>query len=375
MANLNSIAFVIIGIFLLVVPSAGCNNSMLSGDAYDDSDDFVEVEIDENIPELSEESIEVLDDPPFDDSFHEDEEESDDFLTEEEECVPSCEGRECGDDGCGGNCGACPERSGCDIWGQCHACGEMVLVPAGDFVMGTPEADVEAGNNTPEHIVTLSAFWIDVCEVTNAEWMECVDAGDCSPPEWWFSFTRDEYYGNPVYDDYPVIWIPWPWADEYCRWASKRLPTEAEWEKAARGGCELFGDPGSCADPEDRRIFPWGSEGTGCEYANYVPEEEPHCVGDTDVTGSRPAGASPYGVLDMAGNVRELVSDWFGYMDYFTSSGPPWIDPQGPSEGLLKVVKGCCFFDGRADRALWITHRDSAFEGSWCGGFRCARDF
>jgi formylglycine-generating enzyme required for sulfatase activity len=373
MAIKDHINIICLGILLLAVPSTGCNDSTLSGDAYEQGDDSIDLSVDENVPELVEESVELSDDPPFDDSFHEDEEESGDLFIEKEECVPSCEGKECGDDGCGGSCGACPERAGCDFWGQCHACGEMVIVPAGEFVMGTPEADVEAGNNTPEHIVTLSAFWIDVCEVTNAEWMECVDAGACSPPEWSFSYTREEYYGNPLYDDYPVIRVNWLLADEYCRWAGKRLPTEAEWEKAARGGCELFGDPESCDDPEDRRVFPWGNEGTGCDYANYVPVWWSPCVGDTDITGSRPAGASPYGVLNMAGNVMEFVSDWFGYMDYFTSSGPPWIDPQGPSEGLWRVGKGCYFLDGIADRALWLTRRDGSGESTYHTGFRCAK--
>jgi formylglycine-generating enzyme required for sulfatase activity len=361
-----------LGILFLVVPSTGCSDSTLSGDASEQGDDSIDLSVDEYVPELVEESVEFSEDPPFDDSFHEDEEESGDLLIEEE-CSPSCEGKECGDDGCGGSCGACPERAGCDIWGQCHACGEMVLVPAGDFIMGTEDADPLALHWTPEHLVYLSGYYIDICEVSNRQWKECVAAGACTVPESFSSDTRIDYYENTDYDDYPVIEVDWYQAFDYCQWAGKRLPTEAEWEKAARGGCELFGDPENCDDPEDERTYPWGEGEPTCELANFYALPEA-CVGDTDITGSRPQGASPYGALNMAGNVHEMVSDWCGYTDYFSTAGPPWIDPQGPSEGDGKVVKGgywdeSSFILGIPFRGCLARHEDYNNMG-----FRCVID-
>lgn len=160
----------------------------------------------------------------------------------------------------------------------------MVFVPAGTFPMGVskPQPDDEG----PQHDVYLEAFWIDRYEVTNAQYRRCVVADACPEP-------KDlRYYQDPAYADHPVVYVTWYDARDYCHWAGKRLPTEAEWEKAARGS--------------DGRLYPWGDK-LRRDWLN-----ADNRVGETSPVGSYPAGASPYGAYDMAGNVWEWVSDWYG---------------------------------------------------------------
>jgi formylglycine-generating enzyme required for sulfatase activity len=163
----------------------------------------------------------------------------------------------------------------------------MVFVPAGEFTMGNDDGGT---NEEPAHQVYLDAFWIDVYEVTNALYKKCADAGSCRPPSSSFSATRPSCFGNSQFDNYPVTYVGWDNAKAYCEWAGKRLPTEAEWEKAARG--------------TDARFYPWGSEWDETK-ANMERR-----VRDTTSVGSYPAGASPYSAMAMAGNGWEWVSDW-----------------------------------------------------------------
>lgn len=111
----------------------------------------------------------------------------------------------------------------------------MVFIPEGDFIMGSDPSEGDE-DEIPEHTVWLSSFCIDRYEITNSEWLECVDASVCTEPHAVFSTSRSEYYGNPEFGSYPVIYIDWFQAEQYCEWKEMRLPTEAEWEKAARGG-------------------------------------------------------------------------------------------------------------------------------------------
>ncbi len=204
---------------------------------------------------------------------------------------------------------------------------DMSVVPAGTFQMGCDLAHNGGfgcynSDEQPLHTVYLDAYRIDKTEVTNAQFAQCVAAAGCTAPQDTNSWTRSPYYGNPTYDNYPVINVNWSQADAFCRWAGKRLPTEAEWEKAARGA-------------SDTRAYPWGDAAPNCALANSYFSSA--CVGDTSATGSYPDGASPYGVLDMAGNVVEWVNDWYGD-SYYNSS--PQSNPTGPATGTERVLRG-----------------------------------
>ena len=192
---------------------------------------------------------------------------------------------------------------------------EQVYVPAGSFRMGSEDG---AGDERPVHEVTLDAFWIDRTEVTNAQYAACVTAGACALPADRSSYSRLSYYGNPKYAAYPVIAVSWEDARAFSEWAGGQLPTEAQWEYAARG-------------PESR-VYPWGNAAPTCHLLNYV-----ECVGDTNEVGSYPDGASWVGALDMAGNVLEWVNDWYDATYYLNSPG---VNPMGPSSGQGKALRG-----------------------------------
>ena len=198
----------------------------------------------------------------------------------------------------------------------------QILVPAGSFKMGS---DNGGDYEKPVHEVYLDAYYIDKTEVTNAQYAKCVKAGKCDAPYESFSANGDSYYGNTSFSDFPVIYVSWYNARDYCEWTGGRLPTEAEWEKAARGTTS--------------RAYPWGDGDPSCSLANsYNKSKGGDCVGDTSAVGSYPAGASPYGVMDMAGNVWEWVSDW--YEEGYYSSQTSWNNPTGPSTGTTKVLRG-----------------------------------
>ena len=242
-----------------------------------------------------------------------------------------------------------------------------IHIPAGMFRMGGMDVR-RAPNEIPEHNVTLEAFWMDQLEVTNAMYGLCVSAGGCTPPQQFKSQRRPEYFDNAEFKDYPVIYVTWGQAKSYCEWAGRRLPTEAEWERAGRG--------------DDFRTFPWGEDKANGVLANFNM-----LVGDTSRVGTYPAGASPFGVLDMAGNVAEWVNDFYTF-DY-SSLLENTLNPTGPatSSSLHRVVRGGSL--GDAEINIRVAKRSSVLGSSLSArpdssaylgdsspriGFRCAQD-
>ena len=209
----------------------------------------------------------------------------------------------------------------------------QAFIPESSFRMGGIEVKASE-DERPDRTVTTSAFWMDKIEVTNAMYQICVDAGACAPPTNFHSEKHDEYFNTAEFADFPVVYVTWGNANEYCTWAGRRLPTEAEWEHAARG--------------DDTRTFPWGDERPRDTQANFN-----NAIGDLTRVGSFPAGASPYGILDMSGNVWEWVFDFYhaGYYE-----GAVEVDPTGPDAavggGERHSIRGGSYMDVENDIRL-----------------------
>ena len=260
--------------------------------------------------------------------------------------------------------------------------GALVLVPAGSFKMGDNFGDGEA-RERPVHAVELDAFHIGKYEVTNGQWRAFRDDPAYDDPKLWpagriiprdqipyWTDQRNHGGGTPDSDDYPVLGVNWDGAVAYCNWLSAktgkkyRLPTEAEWEKAARG--------------TDQRRFPWG---------NTIDRSNTNHVGSSKYDTGLPVGwydgskrgdlqtksnASPYGAFDMAGNVLEWCSDWYS-RDYYSVS--PRKNPKGPDEGAYKVLRGGSFFeDGFRLRTYSRSAAWPSFQAYRMVGFRVARE-
>jgi len=251
---------------------------------------------------------------------------------------------------------------------------DWVDVPGGDFLMGSTAADGQAwANERPQHTVYVDAFRISHSEVTNAQYRQFIDAGGYSTSVYWSAagwqwrqangVTQPGYWNDSVFNqpNYPVVAVSWYEADAYTRWAGARLPTEAEWEKAARG--------------TDGRIYPWGDafDGTRLNYCdqNCIWEAPDTTVNDgycyTAPVGTYPSGASPYGVLDMAGNALEWLADWY-QEDYYSNS--PYSNPSGPTSGTTHVIRGGGYPDGAERQRCAHRYGDFPDLRSWVVGFR-----
>ncbi len=230
----------------------------------------------------------------------------------------------------------------------------MVLIPEGEFTMGRTFSteDDETGmrplvlrDDRPAHTIALHAFWMDATEVTQAAYAEFVAAeGHRSPYHWPEGVMPDEVARHPIYN------VDWDDARSFCEWKGKRLPTEAEWERAARGGLE-------------GARYPWGDEKPDSTRARYSTQAGPGPVAEHAANG--------FGLHDMAGGVTEWCQDWFE-RTYYANSPPE--NPRGPQDGMYRIVRGGAWSDG--------PNRITVFFRNWVRpnqrtpnlGFRCVQD-
>jgi formylglycine-generating enzyme required for sulfatase activity len=236
--------------------------------------------------------------------------------------------------------------------------GEMCDVPAGVFVMGCASQSYFCFDyEKPGHDVALSAYKIDKYDVTAADYKVCVESGGCTLPANVNNVCNERCnYAVAGREDHPINCVRWEQAGDYCVWAGKRLPTEAEWEKAARG--------------TDGRLYPWGNDALSydCEHAvsnACVPQPA-----GTAPVGSKPKGVSPVGAMDMAGNIRQWVWDY--YDEYYYNYSPA-ADPRGPEEGRYHVVRGDFWWEATAND--YTSLRSAIFVDEYWSetlGFRCA---
>ena len=220
----------------------------------------------------------------------------------------------------------------------------QVYVPEGIFMMGSNRNPQT--KEYPEHAVYLAAFWMDKFEVTNAMYLKCLQANGCTAP-----VSDNVYYDKWAYRDHPVVYVSWSQANTYCLWAERRLPSEAEWEKGARG--------------TDLRMYTWGNERATPRLANF----EESLIGESLPSYRYPLGASPYGILNMSGNVREWVADWFDNKYYLSS---PQANPKGPETGTERSLRGGAYDANSNDITTFNRFRHEPDSAGLSRGFRCA---
>lgn len=216
----------------------------------------------------------------------------------------------------------------------------LVYIPAGSFSMGY-------GGDAPVHSVNLSGFWIQQTKVTNRMYDQCFKAGVCSSPT---QELGGPVFTNPEFASHPVVGVNWDQAQAYCTWIQGSLPTEAQWEKAARGA--------------NGNTYPWGNIEPTCDLLNYA-----NCYGRTTNTNNYDAGKSPFGVFDMAGNVFEWVVDWYDANYYPTS---PADNPTGPASGQYRGVRGSSFETAEEQVITAIRRFNEPKDSGRDIGFRCA---
>lgn len=243
----------------------------------------------------------------------------------------------------------------------------QVLIPAGIFWMGTDDLGA-ASDESPRHAVYLDAFWMDRYMATNADYRKCVDLGLCPQPASTSGYIGNlvsvpDYFDNPVYDSWPAVFLSHDAAVAYCSASGKRLPTEAEWERVARGN--------------SKGSYPWGEASPDCSVANFV-DEGAFCVGGPQPVGTFSDPDVAFGVADIVGNVWQWTHDWYSPVAYRSSL---CLNPTGPTEGTERVLRGGAWYYDVS--ALHVTHRNhwnpridtaSAEFGGYFGfGVRCVR--
>ncbi len=225
--------------------------------------------------------------------------------------------------------------------------GTMVAIPAGEFTMGSQDGDAD---ERPVHKVQVNAFSIDLYEVTVGQYEEFLRSGEARAPLDWNRMNQSAHHKRPVSN------VDWGDAAAFCKWAGKRLPTEAEWEKAARG--------------TDGRLYPWGNDPPTPRHANYGKSGSHNYEASAPV-GTFEDGKSPYGLYDMAGNVAEWVSDWYE-TDYYKSSPPQ--NPEGLSTGAFKAIRGGAWDSSAKNlRSSDRSWDPPSFRSQYFPGFRCAK--
>lgn len=220
----------------------------------------------------------------------------------------------------------------------------QLFVPEGEFLMGK---EGEPDEDSPIHAVYLDAFWIDQTEVSNSMYETCVNAGGCTLPV----LSENPYYGNWIYRDHPIVYVNWFQANEYCSWAGRRLPTEAEFEKAARG--------------TEKQKYPWGNHAPNPRLANYAES----LIGETVSVYRYPLGASPYGALNMVGNVREWVADWYSptyYQEIILNN------PFGPETGFERSMRSGAYDADANEIFATSRYKHEPSSAGLSRGFRCA---
>ncbi|MFH1186063.1 MAG: formylglycine-generating enzyme family protein [Chloroflexota bacterium] len=217
----------------------------------------------------------------------------------------------------------------------------MVYVPGGEFIMGT------GIGNSPEKTAHLDGYWIYSTPVTNKMYTQCVATGNCAPPA---QEIGSPVYSNPQYGDFPVVGVTWDMASNYCGWTQSQLPTEAQWEKAARG--------------PDGAVFPWGIDDPACGLLNFQG-----CLGHTTGVLDYPDGRSTYGAYDMAGNVFQWVNDFYDERAY---DAMDLRNPTGPASGDARVLRGSSYETETALLPSGVRHFGGAGYHSGELGFRCA---
>jgi len=234
---------------------------------------------------------------------------------------------------------------------------EMLLIPSGVFLMGTENS--QSPDERPAHFVGLADFYIDKFEVTNAQYKNCVQNAECEWPD------NRQLILDDALADHPVVNVTWDMAKAFCSWRGARLPTEAEWERAAGGGRGYD--------------YPWGDKVSGktlnfCDL-NCTMDKREKGVNDKYTTtapvGTYPDGASPYGALDMAGNVWEWTADWYSPRYY---SDPQRENPTGPESGQYRVLRGGSWNDSPMATRVYERYARNPADHDTSIGFRCARD-